>query len=276
MVTKYEMFDLSGRTAVVTGAGSGIGRAIAAGFARMGARVVAVEIAESTDTLDDVIYAHADVRDRKTIFTLAEQVVRDHGRVDILANVAGIAEFGLSVDIAPEEWERTLAVNLTGTFICCQAFGQSMLRRRRGKIINIGSRCGFVGLPFHAAYNASKAGIISLTQTLAIEWGAHGINVNAIVPGFVRSKMTKDVIADPAMRNVYERKIPLGRISEPEDLVGPAIFLASDASDYVTGAILAADGGNLASGGVGAEIRNEHFQKLGIDPAQISDSPLGS
>jgi NAD(P)-dependent dehydrogenase (short-subunit alcohol dehydrogenase family) len=204
----------------------------------------------------------ADVSDRRAIAVIAADVIRDHGRLDVLANVAGIAEFGLSADLSRDDWERTLEVNLTGTFICSQAFGRYMLQQHRGKIINIGSRCGYAGLPFHIAYNCSKAGIVSLTQTLAIEWGGHNINVNAIVPGFVRTNMTKETTSDPALCDVYARKIPLGRISEPEDLVGPAIFLASSASDYVTGAVLVADGGNLASGGVGVEIRHEHFRKL--------------
>jgi NAD(P)-dependent dehydrogenase (short-subunit alcohol dehydrogenase family) len=254
--------DLTDRVAVVTGAASGIGRAIATAFAEMGARVVGVDIAASADLPEACDYATADVSDLAAVRALAERLVMEKGRVDILANVAGVAEFGLTSELSLDEWNRTLAVNLTGTFVCCQSFGNPMLRRRRGKIINIGSRCGYVGLPFHIAYNASKAGIIALTQTLAVEWGRHGINVNAIVPGFVRTAMTKDTLDDPALRSVYESKIPLGRISEPEDLTGPAVFLASSASDYVSGAALIADGGNLASGGVGAEIRNTFFRNI--------------
>jgi NAD(P)-dependent dehydrogenase (short-subunit alcohol dehydrogenase family) len=242
------------------------------GFAEEGAHVIAVDVAEDVNIPQVATYARADVSDRLVVATLAESILANLGRVDVLANIAGIAEFGLSVELPAEEWDRTLAVNLTGAFICCQAFGRAMLRQRGGKIINIGSRCGFAGLPFHIAYNASKAGIVSLTQTLATEWGGHNVQVNAIVPGFVRTNMTKDAVADPAIRQLYEHKIPLGRISEPEDLVGPAIFLASSASDYVTGAVLVADGGNLASGGIGAEIRNEHFRKL----AQVENRLTGT
>lgn len=254
--------DLTDKVAVVTGAASGIGRAIAIAYASVGARVVAVDISVSADLPAGIDYMKLDVSDPDAVLTGAGQIVASHGRVDILANIAGVAEYGLTAELPLEDWNRTLAINLTGSFLCCQAFGKSMLRQRRGKIINVGSRCGYVGFPFHIAYNASKAGILALTQTLAIEWGGHGVNVNAIVPGFVRTNMTKDVIADPVVREVFERKIPLGRISEPEDLAGPAVFLASSASDYVSGATLVVDGGNLASGGVGAEIRNEYFRSL--------------
>jgi NAD(P)-dependent dehydrogenase (short-subunit alcohol dehydrogenase family) len=263
--------DLSGRVAVVTGAAGGIGQGIAIAFAEMGARVVGADLATSADLPTSIDYIRLDVSDPESVNAAAAHVIREQGRVDILANVAGISEFSLTTELSLAEWNRTLAVNLTGTFLCSQAFGKSMLRQRRGKIINIGSRCGYVGLPFHIAYNASKAGIIALTQTLAIEWGGHGINVNAIVPGFVRSNMTKEPIADPVVRKVYESKIPLGRISEPEDLAGPAVFLASSASDYVSGAALVADGGNLASGGLGAEIRNTFFQKMLNGGGEVPD-----
>jgi NAD(P)-dependent dehydrogenase (short-subunit alcohol dehydrogenase family) len=268
MKNASELFSLTGQIAVVTGGCSGIGYAIAAGFASAGGRVVVVDVADRRGKPPGTDYLQADVSDQKQVRNACEAVLKKHRKVDILVNNAGITEFDLSLNLSRREWDRILGVNLTGTFNCAQAFGRGMAERRYGRIINLGSRCGYAGLPFHPAYNASKAGIVSLTQTLAVEWGSFNINVNAIVPGFVRTAMNASDLKDPEATAVYARKIPLGRISEPEDLVGPAIFLASPASSYVTGAIIAVDGGNLASGGLGAEIRNQHYQRIGIDVGQ--------
>ena len=264
MKTTNDLFTLADRVAVVTGGCSGIGYAIAAGFAEAGARVVVIDVADHRAKPPGTDYIQADVGDEKQIAKASASICEKYGQVDILVNNAGIAEFDLSLDLKREKWDQILHVNLTGTFNCSQAFGRHMAARRYGKIINLASRCGFVGLPFHPAYNASKAGIVSITQTLAVEWGSFNINVNAIVPGFVRTAMNVKDLEDAAATAVYATKIPLGRISEPTDLIGVAIFLASPASSYVTGAIIPVDGGNLASGGLGAEIRNEYFRKLGI------------
>jgi NAD(P)-dependent dehydrogenase (short-subunit alcohol dehydrogenase family) len=264
MAETRNLFTLAKQVAVITGGCSGIGSAIASGFVSAGASVVVVDIADAQAKPPGTDYVRADVSDETEIQKVSDEVRSKYGQVHILVNNAGIAEFSLSMDLSRQEWDRILSVNLTGAFNCSQAFGRHMSAQRYGRIINLASRCGFVGLPFHPAYNASKAGIVSLTQTLAVEWGGFNINVNAIVPGFVRTPMNAKEMEDEDMTAVYAKKIPLGRISEPSDLVGAAIFLASPASNYVTGAIIPVDGGNLASGGLGAEIRNEHFRKLGI------------
>lgn len=263
------LFTLANRVAVVTGGCSGIGYAIAAGFAATGARVVVIDVADRRGKPPGADYLQADVGDEKQIAKAGDRIFKKYGQVDILVNNAGIAEFDLSLNLSRKKWEQILRINLTGTFNCSQVFGRHMASRRYGRIINLASRCGFVGLPFHPAYNASKAGIVSLTQTLAVEWGSFNINVNAIVPGFVRTAMNTKDLEDADATAVYATKIPLGRISEPSDLVGTAIFLASPASGYVTGAIIPVDGGNLASGGLGAEIRNEHYRKLGIESRAV-------
>jgi NAD(P)-dependent dehydrogenase (short-subunit alcohol dehydrogenase family) len=264
-----DLFTLAKQVAVVTGGCGGIGFAIASGFVSAGASVVVVDVADAKAKPPGTHYVRADISDQTAIQKVSEEVIGKYERVHILVNNAGIAEFGLSMELSRREWDRTLDVNLTGTFNCSQAFGRHMAAQRYGRIINLASRCGFVGLPFHPAYNASKAGIVSLTQTLAVEWGGFNINVNAIVPGFVRTAQNAEVLKDADETAVYAKKIPLGRISEPSDLVGAAIFLASPASSYVTGAIIPVDGGNLASGGLGAEIRNEHFRRVGIDTSNV-------
>lgn len=251
------MFGLDGRTVLVTGAAGGIGGAAARACRDLGARVVAADIDEGA--IEGCAWHRVDLADADSVARLAEVA----GDVDVLLNIAGVAEYELSEEVSPAVWRRTLDINLTGTFLLCQAVGRGMIARRRGKIVNTASRCGFIGMPFSAAYNASKAGVTSLTQTLAVEWSAHNVQVNAVVPGFVRSRMTAREFADPAVADIFARKIPLGRVSEPDDLVGALVFLSSAASDYITGATLFVDGGNFASGGVGTEARDSELERRG-------------
>jgi NAD(P)-dependent dehydrogenase (short-subunit alcohol dehydrogenase family) len=255
------LFDIKGKVAIVTGAGGGIGGAIARAFLALGAEVVGADVKDPAQLPEGAVAQRTDLADRASVLALAAFVARRFGRADILINNAGITEHALAEEMPLEEWERTLRVNLTGTFQLSQAIGRLMIRERRGKIVNVASRCGYVGIPFNAAYNASKAGVTALTQTLAVEWAVHNIQVNAIVPGFVRTGMTEKDIADAGEREIFARKIPLGRISEPDDLVGAAVFLSSPASDYVTGASLFVDGGNYASGGIGAEARDNELAR---------------
>jgi NAD(P)-dependent dehydrogenase (short-subunit alcohol dehydrogenase family) len=197
-------------------------------------------------------FKHLDLADPRSIESLADLVGERFGAVDVLINNAAIGSGGGSAEVVElERWERVLKVNLTGTFLCSQMLGREMIARRRGKIINLASPCGLFGYPFSIAYNASKAGVWSLTQSLAVEWARFNVQVNAIVPGFVNTPMNRRAIEDPEALTLHRSLIPAGRISEPADLVGPALFLASGASDYVTGALLVVDGGMLAGGAEG-------------------------
>jgi len=252
-----EMFGLRGRRVLVTGAAGGIGGAAARACRDLGASVMAADIDEGA--VEGCDWHRVDLADEASIARLAATA----GEVDVLLNIAGVAEYELSEEVPLAVWRRTLDINLTGTFLLSQAVGRGMIARQRGKIVNAASRCGFIGMPFSAAYNASKAGVTSLTQTLAIEWSVHNIQVNAVVPGFVRSRMTAREFADPAVAGIFGKKIPLGRVSEPDDLVGALVFLSSAASDYITGATLFVDGGNYASGGVGVEARDSELERRG-------------
>lgn len=251
-----QMFGVAGRCVLVTGAAGGIGGAAARAFRDLGARVVATDVLDGD--IEGCDWRHLDIADEASIARLAADL---GDSVDVLLNIAGIDQFDHSDALAADVWRRTLDVNLTGTFLLTQAVGRGMIARRRGKVVNTTSRCAHVGIPFSAAYNASKAGITSLTQTLATEWSAWNIQVNAIVPGVVRSAMTERALGDPEVSRIFARKIPLGRVSEPADLVGALVFFASAASDYITGTSLFVDGGNFASGGVGAELRDSELQK---------------
>jgi NAD(P)-dependent dehydrogenase (short-subunit alcohol dehydrogenase family) len=251
---------------IVIGGAGGIGTALTCGFVALGARVMAVDIAAPSHLPAATVFHRADLRDPVAIQSIATAARDRFGRIDVLVNNAGVVERGGAEEMPAEVWDNTLSINLTGTFQLCQAVGRITIAQKAGKIVNVSSRCGFVGMPLVSAYNVSKAGIIALTNTLAIEWGLYNIQVNALVPGFVRTKMNARWLADRASENLFARKIPLGRISEPEDLLGAVVFLSCAASDYVTGATLFVDGGNYASGGVGAESRDHGLKELGAAP----------
>ena len=255
------MFDIDGKVAVITGACGGIGRALCEGFAARGAKVVGVDVAEPGDALEDVTFHRTDISDRDQVAALADLVENEFGRIDILVNNAGIERSGQAESYTGEDWDRVIAVNLSGTFSCCQVFGRMMIARRQGKIVNIASACGLFGYPFVIAYNASKAGVWSMTQTLAVEWGVHNIQVNAIIPGFVVTPLNQATLDDPEALELNRRIIPSGRLSQPEDLVGPIVFLSSPAADYVSGELLMVDAGTVASGGIGTELRDDGLRK---------------
>jgi NAD(P)-dependent dehydrogenase (short-subunit alcohol dehydrogenase family) len=248
---------LANHIAVVTGAGSGIGRAIAAGYAREGARVVLLDIdgASAAAAAHEIRGAggHAesftlDVTSRDGCVAVAKRIADEVGQVSILVNNAGIARRkGMTgaTDAVIRDWEDIIAINLTGTFNVTHAF-LAPLRAARGRIVNIGSIQSFVHLrtPSSPAYTASKHGVLGLTRALAAELGKDGVRVNAIGPGFIETPLNETVRAtNPDLVRVFMDHTPLGRPGKPEDIVGPAIFLASDLAGYVTGSIVMADGG---------------------------------
>ncbi len=249
-----EPFDLTGRVALVTGAGSGIGQAIALGLARAGAQVAITYRTDATQTLAALQQMAANPRayicdmetlDQAAAEQLIAQVLSDFGRLDILVNNAGRITVAPALDISAEQWHRELQVNLTSTFTLSQAAAKG-LRVQGGSIINIGSLLSLQGSSMVAAYTAAKSGLAGLTKALALEWAADGIRVNAVAPGYVRTAMAGRLLEDAELRAPIDARIPLGRWADPEDIAGPVTFLASEAARYVTGVVLPVDGGWLA------------------------------
>jgi len=248
---------LQGHIAVVTGAASGIGRAIASGFAREGARVVLLDIDEAAAAKAAQEIGEAggraesfalDVTKRENCFAVAKQVAEKVGHVSILVNNAGINRrnaFTADADAVLKDWQDIMAINLNGVFNVTHAFLEP-LRASKGRIVNIGSVQSFVHMrtPNSPAYTTSKHGVLGFTRALAAELGRHGVRVNAIGPGLIETPLNAQVRANnPDLVKIFMDHTPLGRPGKPEDIVGPAIFLASDLSSYVTGSIVMADGG---------------------------------
>jgi NAD(P)-dependent dehydrogenase (short-subunit alcohol dehydrogenase family) len=251
------MFDLTGHVAVVIGGTTGIGRAMALGLASSGADVVAtsrrIEQVESVAAELEARGAKtlrlaSDVLDRPSLQALHDAVLAAFGKVDILINCAGMIKRAPTLDFPEDTWDDILTTNLKGTLRGCQVFGRSMIERGYGRIINIGSLTTFRGFFEVAAYGASKAAVGSLTKTLATEWSKHGITVNAIAPGVFRTEINTHLLDNTDRGREFLMRTPLGRFGDVEELVSSAIYLASPASSFVTGEILAVDGGFLASG----------------------------
>lgn len=250
------IFDLTGKCAVVVGGTSGIGKAISMGLAVAGADVVASS--RTKDLVDDTADALellgrktlrvvSDVTDRGSLQELHDAVLACFGRVDILVNSAGITRRVPTLDLPEELWQSIMNVNLNGTLRACQIFGKSMLEQRYGRIINIASLSTFVAFRDVAAYGASKAAVGALTRSLAIEWAQQGVCVNAIAPGIFPTDLNRELLDSPRGHELL-RRTPMNRFGCVEELVGAAVFLASDESAYTTGQIIAVDGGYLASG----------------------------
>jgi NAD(P)-dependent dehydrogenase (short-subunit alcohol dehydrogenase family) len=251
------MFDLTGQAAVVIGGTTGIGRAMALGLADAGADVAATSrrleqveavAAEIEARGAKTVRVASDVLKRETLETLRDAVLAAFGKVDILINCAGMIKRAPTLDFPEDTWDDILTTNLTGTLRGCQVFGRSMIERGYGRIINIGSLTTFRGFFEVAAYGASKAAVGSLTRSLAVEWSRYGVTVNAIAPGVFRTDINTHLLDNTERGREFLMRTPMGRFGDVDELVSSAIYLASPASSFVTGEILAVDGGFLASG----------------------------
>jgi NAD(P)-dependent dehydrogenase (short-subunit alcohol dehydrogenase family) len=261
MIDSKKLFDLSGKVALVTGASVGFGEAIALAFADYGCDVAVsdLDLAATQRVADAIkqkgrrsIALTTDTSVPEQITKMAADAVRELGTIDILVNCAGIPQHNAAEDTPVEVWDRVLDINLRGTFLCCQAAARVMLPKGKGVIVNFSSIAGSVGVGRGAnAYCASKGGINTLTKQLALEWADRGIRVNAIAPCQFLTPGLKAVMAKPQfdpkkLMETWVSNIPIGRVGQPEEIVGPALFLASEASSMVTGVILPVDGGYLA------------------------------
>jgi gluconate 5-dehydrogenase len=250
-------FDLTGKIAMVTGGGRGIGRAISDALAAHGATIVICgrNMVPMQETVDAIIQRGgraacivADVSDEVDVVRLRDQVTAQYGALDILVNNAGIDPHYASMEKTERaEWDRIIGVNLTGVFNCCRHLGALMIARKSGSIINISSIAGHIGLKRQVPYGASKGGVEQLTKSLAHDWAEHGIRVNAIAYGFVETDLTAGMLAHPHIAPRLLARIPMGRFGRADEVHGAAVFLASSASSYVTGHSLMVDGGWTAA-----------------------------
>lgn len=250
------MNSLEERTAIVTGGSSGIGRGICLKLARQGANVVVADV-RSEPFMDgkpthekiqeeggEAVFIHADVSDEDSIKDMVYQAAERFGKIDILVNNAGVHHSASVTEETEEDWERTLGINLKGTFLCSKHVINHMLEEDiQGEVVNIGSIAGLVGYGESAAYCASKGGIVELTREMAIDYGAEGINVNAVDPGVIKTAMTEEMREDDETRQYMEQNTVTPRLGEPEDIADAVAFLASERSDFITGENLVVDGG---------------------------------
>jgi NAD(P)-dependent dehydrogenase (short-subunit alcohol dehydrogenase family) len=243
-----QLFDLTDRVAIVTGGAGALGQEIGRGLAAFGARVIFADLdreraAEAATGTTGARAETVDVTDPESAGALVSRTVAADQRIDILVNAAGVFRVAPMLELKLSDWESVLKVNLTGIFVMTQAVGGVMLRQGKGRVINLGSVSSRVGNPEYAAYAASKGGVSQLTRALGAEWCRHGVLVNAIGPAFTETPLTRGYLERPDARQRVLDKIPMGRMGEPRDIVGAAVFLASDASEFVVGQTLYVDGG---------------------------------
>jgi gluconate 5-dehydrogenase len=251
------LFDLSGKLAVVTGAYGGLGRGVSMGLAAAGADLALV--GRSGEKLEPLVGAirsefgrevagfALDVTNEEQVAGMVDALDRKHGHIDVLVTCAAVAALGPALEIPLDEWRRGIRVNVEGVFVCCRQVGRVMVRQRSGKIINFSSVRGSQGRSQYTSYAPSKAAVNLLTKSLACEWSEYGINVNALAPTFIRTPLNAATVDDPEKRQAILARIPMGRLGQVWDLFGAVIFLASAASDFVTGTVLYVDGGWTAA-----------------------------
>lgn len=250
-----KLFSLDNKVAVITGGNRGLGRSMALALADAGADIVIVGRNEekNNEVVEEIrekgrkaVSFPTDLRDISAINNMVEEVIQEFGRLDVLVNNAGVSHTQFALDISESDWDKVMDLNVKSLFFCCQAAGRVMKRQGNGKIINLASVAGAVGDLGIATYTASKAAVINLTRSLALEWVRYGIQVNAIGPAYIETDMNSEALSNPKVLNKIVKKTPMKRLGEPDELAGAVILLASDASSYITGQTIFVDGGWLA------------------------------